>query len=1108
MKIHCRGLLSKTALFLFVATVAFGVRAAWSQISTSASITGTVRDVSGAVVPGATVTVINQGTAVSLTTTTDSRGSFVMPDLSVGTYTVRVSKHGFQTYSVSGVILHPTEVTTVEATMKVGAITTHVNVIATATQVQTATAGITNEVSGKQVFTLPLNGRNYQSLSALIPGVTNLSPDRALNQGGFLTSNVMSINGMGQAGTMYYLDGIWNMNTGNMTQTTITPNPDTIQEVRTLQNNYSAQYSLMGSNVVVLQTKSGTDQFHGTAFEYLRNTGLNARNFFAPTVPAYHQNIFGGTIGGPLYIPGHKPKSSKTFFYGSEQWTLQSEASVVNGTTPTLAMRSGQFPLTGPFGGVITNPLTGAPFPSNTIPANMINKQSLLLMNTLQPLPNNVPAGFLNYINLTPAYNKTRDDEGKIDRIITPRLRLMAEYLDDRQINNNTYDTFLGSPYTTSTDPIKTDNQLAQIQLTQTLSPSMVNTTHVSMNNYVVYLALGGIVNQNQVPGYSQNLPFKGGFESNRLPQISFSEGYSPLGVSTSLPLNHASDLEDSLSDDWSWLRGNNYIQGGIQYVRGTKRQTLFAASNGSWLFSGSFTGNPIADYLLGDATNFYQQSTELRPYVHYPIVSPYIQDRWKATRRLTLSAGLRLEYLPEPHPQLGYESAFFPSHYNASQAPIVNPDGTITPTANFNPLNGIVIDGVNGIPQNFTYGNKWYLAPDVGFAWDVFGNGNTALRGGFGITYDRTPTGTDCSYQCASNPPAVNSITLESPNFPNPIGAAAAPLAAPTFGQNAYPFDQAGRVITYSLSLQHQFAGNWFASIAGAGNFAQHIGDFWNINQPLPDAPYQFNPLINSDPALPGAVGIFQNIYSPYLGYGGMSTMISNDYAHWNALEISVRHPVGHNLFFNVSYTWQHDLSNDLATTLFENSSSMQNVYAPGQNYGNSPLNVPQILTFSTIYNLPWYKNATGWRGQTIGGWTFSDMTTIQSGFSMSPGLSVAFPGLASRPNRSASNTVGPQTVGEWFNTAAFAQAPFGYFGGAAPGSIYGPGVADFDMALYKDFHVTEHDYFQFRAEAFNIFNRANFSGVSTGVGAGNYGQVTSALDPRIMEFALRFQF
>lgn len=1074
-----------------------------AQLTTTGTITGTVTDTSRAVVPGAEVAIINEGTHVQTTTRTNADGSFAVPGLTIGNYTVKVTKQGFQTYTETGITLHPAQVVSVNPVMKIGLVTTQVQVTASAAQVQTATPEVSSEVSERQVVTLPLNGRNYQSLSALMPGVTNLSPDTAQNQGGFLTSNVMSINGQGQSGTMYYLDGIWNMNTGNMTQTTITPNPDTIQEVRVLQNNYGVQYSLMGANVVLLETKSGTDTFHATAFEYLRNDALDARNFFSPTVSPLKQNIFGYTFGGPFYIPHHyNTDKSKTFFFWSQQWVRQHIASVLRGADPTADMRNGLFPSSTP----LTNPLTGQPFPQASpgvyqIPQGMLNSSSLAFLNALEPLPNNPSGGFLNYLNLTPAINTQRDDQIKVDQNFKQKLHLMAEYLDERQTNGNPNDTFLGSPFSTNSNPVFTNNQLAQIQLTQTLSPSMVNTTSVAMNNYVVSLAAKGVYQRSQIPGFQEVLPFPNGFGSDRLPQINMSGGWPGMGWAYTLPLDHASDLENTLDDDWSWLRGNHYLQAGAQFVKGTKRQTAFADSNGQWFFTGKFTGNSMADFLLGDASSFTQASTEGRPYVHYPIFSPYVQDRWKATRRLTFTVGLRFNFLPATHAQRGYITIFDPAKYNPAQAPIVNPDGTITPTPNFNPLNGLIFNGEGGFPLNFSSAHQYDWGPSAGFAWDVFGDGKTSLRGGYGITYTRVPTGTDCSYFCGINYPRVTSLTLINPSFPNPTGAAAAPASVQTIDSqdlNLYP---AAQVQSYSLSMEHQFAGNWFASIAGAGNVAHHIGTYYDINQPLPDPPFDFNPIINTGTVL-------SQIFSPYQGYGSITTNVSPASSFWDALEINVRHPVGHNLFFSAAYTWEHSLSTERGTVFFENSNTMQDIYHPRNNYGTTNLNVPQILTISAIWNLPWFQNAHGLKGFALGGWQYSDITTIQSGFNQDPGLSIANQGLATRPDRIASTITGPKTVQQWFNTGAFAAPPPGFFGNAAVGSIMGPGTVNFDMALYKDFHFAERHTIEFRSEFFNIFNHTNFNGIDPTFGSGTYGQVTSAADPRIIEFALRYQF
>lgn len=1085
----------------------FAPRLCWSQLSTS-TIGGTVTDNSGAVVPEATITLVNEGTNVTIVTKTNADGTFVVAGLPIGVYTVTVTKEGFQTYTQKGILTHPAQVTSVNPALAVGALTSHVEVAASAVQVQTSTPEITSEVSEKQVGMLPLNGRNFQSLSALMPGVTNMAPDTAQVQGGFLQTNSMSVNGMGTNGTMYFVDGIWNMNSGDMVQITITPNPDTIEEVRVLQNSYSAQYSMFGSSVVLVQTKSGTDKFHGSAFEYLRNDALNARNFFSPIVPPLKQNIFGYTLGGPVYIPGHSGADKKTFFFWSQQWAVQhiglpstggGSGITLVGADPTQAMRNGTFDTP------ITDPLTGQLFPQTTdgnyqIPQGRINTNAVTFLNALAPLPNNPGGGFNNYINLNPEINNTRDDQIKIDHNFSQKVRLMAEYLDDHQNNENPSDPYLSSPYNVNRGAVTTDNILAQVQLTATLSPSMINTISINMNDYVVNLLTRGVYLQSQLPDFHETLPFSG-FLSDRLPQVTFGGGWAPIGQSTNFPSPHASNLNNTLTDDWSWWRGNHYLRAGLALSYGSARQNTFSASNGAWFFSGQFTGNPIADLMLGDAATFYQQSTVHRTYDHYKIFSPYVEDSWKATRRLTLTAGIRYEFLTPPDIQKQYATNFLPSKYNPANAPTVNPDGTITPTATYDPINGLVFNGVNGVPLNFVNAHQNNWAPTAGFAYDIFGDGKTSLRGGFGIAYTSVQTGTDCGQSCGANPPLIQGLTLVSPSFPNPIGAASAPLGASSLAAmntNYYPTTGA---MTYSLSAQHQFTGDWIVSVTGAGNATRHAQGFLNINQPLPEAPYDFDPIINSGT-------VFPYVYSPYLGYAGINQSTNPIKQRWNALEVSVRHPVGHNLLLTSAFTWQHCLSNAPGNVV--GAAPMQDSYHPMRNYGTCSTNVFNIWTSSLVWSLPWFHGAQGPKSLLLGGWQFSDITTIQGGFALNPGLATSNPGLATLPDRAAGSQInsGPKTPAQWFNLDAFSNPAPGYFGNAGMGSIIGPGVMNFDMALYKDFHIKERHTFEFRAELFNAFNLTNFSGVQTAFGAGNFGQVTSALDPRIAEFALRYQF
>jgi len=1057
-----------------------------------------VHDESGAAIPDADVTLTAQATSIQITARSNALGDFVVTGLEVGTYDVSVSRQGFQTRKETGIFLGAAQTRTVNVVLKISQVVSEVTVQASPAQVQLSTAEVSNRVSEEQIVNLPLNGRNYQGLAALMPGVVNVNAGVELGTGGRVTRNSMAINGMGTTATLYTLDGIWNMNTGNMAQTTVLPNPDQIEEVRAYQNNYSPKNSLLGASVVMVTTKSGTREFHGTAFEYLRNDALDARNFFSPSVPALKQNIVGGAIGGPFYIPGkYNTNREKTFFFGSLQGVFRNRASVNLGATPTADMRQGRFDHE------ITDPSTGQPFQQSggqwVIPQGEIDQNSVALLNALADLPNTPPGGFLNFINLRPTTLRQIDSQIKVDHNFSSRMRLMAEYFDTHQYLDFPFNNDTGAPFTTTRENNLTRNKLAKLQLTSTLSSSMVNELGVGMNNYVLDLQMVGKWRLSDVPDFHSTLPFSG-FGSDKLPMIQFAGGWSPIGVGPARPLIHAGDLEDVVSDDWSWSHGKHFVEAGINIVKETKRQLTAAASNGFWLFDGSFTGDPIADYLLGDAFVFFQQSSSRRPYVHATIVSPYWADRWKVTSHLTLTLGLRWHFMPVPHAQRGFETAFDPRRFDPTKTPVVNSDGTITPTPDYDPLNGLVRNDVNGVPDNFTTRHEWYWNPSVGFAWDVFGDGKTSLRGGYGITSTRVFTGSDCARSCAANPPEITSLTLIAPSFPNPTGTGvAAPLGAPSLSSEDLDL-RAAQIQTYSLTLEHEFPGNWFVSMGGAGNIGRHVPSQYDRNQPLPVPGFDYDPSINTT---------FKYVFAPYKGWADITTNVSNTNLSWNALLFSVRHPVSKGLFLSASYTWAHALSDTRGTELFEDNNSTQDIYHPRADYGNSDFNVAQLFSFSHVWSLPFFNDTTGWKHVALAGWKYAGTTTIQSGFSLDPMLSVDNQGLATRPNRLASASLrGPKTASEWFNKSAFDRPAFGFFGNAGNGIIGGPGLVNFDMGFYKDFRVTEHHAIQFRSELFNIFNHTNFNVVDTTFGDGQFSQVVGAADPRIIEFALRWQF
>ena len=366
-------------LALALVLTALRIPGSFAQVSTTGTINGAVTDSSGAAVPQASIAISNEANGESRVVTSNTDGTFVAAALPSGIYTVTVSRQGFQTSKEAGIAVHPTGVVTVNPVLKIGEVSTSVEVQAMAAAVQTTSPEISGEITGVQAESLPMNGRNFQTLGSLMPGVTNTAVGTALGGGADQDGAYLSVNGMGGSGTLYLMDGMWNEDPAGP-QVSITPPPESIEEMRLLQNNFSVQYNLMGANVFMLQTKSGGSTLHGSAWEFLRNDAMDARNFFSPTVPALRQNIFGFNLGGPVIIPGIYNGRNKTFFFVTEQWRYQDLASAILSASPTADMRNGLF------SSPIKDPTTGVPFPQTSsgqyqIPASMISAPVAGILN-------------------------------------------------------------------------------------------------------------------------------------------------------------------------------------------------------------------------------------------------------------------------------------------------------------------------------------------------------------------------------------------------------------------------------------------------------------------------------------------------------------------------------------------------------------------------------------------------------------------------------------------------------------------------------------------------------------------------------------------------------
>ena len=1147
-----------TLVSLLALCACFSAPAAYGQAASTGAIQGTIADPSGAAVPGVEVTATNVATGRSVKALTSDTGFYTIEALLAGVYDITAQLSGFKTSKTQGVRLDPGQRLGLNLALELGEVATEVTVAATAVKVQTESGEVSGVITGEHIENLLLNGRNFLGLALLIPGVNSSAitgrsvGGGSLNAGGLTGETPLSINGLGREFSLYTIDGAYNMNTGNNININITPPLDTISEFRVLKDNYSAKYGVAGSAQVMVESKSGTQKFHGAAYEFLRNDKLDASNFFAGIDPAtgekrrtpLKQNNFGFAFNGPFYIPGaYNVDKKKTFFFVNEEWRRIRSGLTLRGTLIPDPMRKGDFsqsptlPTDGlKFDDVAIkflsqrNPgVNCLPAPTQLNPA-CFDQNAVNLMNKFWPLPNDAaPGRFLNYVNPGTDKVNNRNDTYRVDHYLSEKLSLMGRFMYEVVTDEPPALTWGPNPATTTSQLIKTTGYNAVLRLTANISPTFINQLSMVGTHDKPRLRWKDAELPSDV---KINLPFPGADPHKNIPTIGFAKGWSGLGVG-SLPVN-ASDGEITLSDDFTLVRGSHVFQGGAMYIWGIKRQNLFSTAEGSYFFSGVHTGDPVADYLLGLNASFFQTSGERRGYFHYHQVEPYFQDDWKVNPRLTLNLGLRYVYFSPDTMESNAYTDFDPKRWDAKKAPVVLADGTLKTNGQGVPvtgggqpadlLNGAVFAGKDGVPEGIYNAWKKGFAPRFGFALDLTGKGTTVLRGGYGIGYSRIPFG---NYASLNNPPFITSVTLLNGTLTDP-GAGVAGAKTPTGMNIIGPPNATFRptmIQTWSLTLERQINPRSVASVGYVGSGARHVKASRDFNFPLavsgpsvddpkclqagqtiPSGGFNFDPCLNRNV-------VSSNFTRPFVGWGGFgSGHGAGTYfgtSNYHSLQIGFRYAAGRDLSSNTAYTWGKTLT-DVANRGFDGRNTGSGAQDPRNfraEYGRPGWDRTHIFTLGYIYEIPFLKNRTNFIGQALGHWTFSGIAVIQSGFAFAPGLATTTNGLASRPNV-VGNVEGPKTLENWFNKGAFVAPPFGFFGNAGTGLIQGPGEQTWNMALFKTVPIREEFKFQFRVETFNIWNHANFDAVNTSLGSPNFGQVTRAMEPRILEFGLRLTF
>jgi Carboxypeptidase regulatory-like domain/TonB dependent receptor len=1161
---------------VFCAAVVLCAALAWASVG--GSIAGTVKDPSGRVVPNADVTVRESSTGLAYQAHSDSRGHYSFPVLPVGHYQLHVQASGFSGYQRTDVVLDTNAALTLDASLQVGGVAQTVSVVDNTLHVETTSTQMGQVITGRQMTAVPLDGRSFTDLLSLQPGVapqTSITSTTVqdvgatiLNPSGTLNPGTLSVNGQREFANYFSVNGSdaeEDVNAG----TAVIPNLDAIVEFRIITSNFDAEYGEFSGGQISVITKSGNNALHGNAFDFLRNTDLDARNYFSPTRGAFRQNQFGGTLGGPI-------RRDRIFFFLDYQGTRQTQG-VDTGTisVPSTAQRGGNFidPVTqlNDLTGIVSGPyfanllsqklgytvIAGEPysavFSSGVIPQSA---WSLPAQRMLQYIPApNTANGFA-----TSSFNQiVRDDKGAVRIDTNTRWGLLSGYyfIDDFDLNDP-YPVAQSGASVPGFNAITTGRaQLAALGLTKTFHTTMVNELHFS------YLRDNTNLGQ-PVGGLGVSLTSQGFENADGSPSIVAldpkGEGVENLnfnGYSTGAAANQLIQVNNTyqVTDALSKVLGNHTMKFGGEFHADQVNAHPIAQFNGSFVFSGQETGIDFADFLVGVPSQYNQ--SQLNPfYARNKYVGLFAQDSWHVLPNLTLTYGLRWDRI-----------APWSEKYNQISTFVAGAQSVVFPGA---PA-GILYPGDPGVPNTIAPIGNLNFAPRVGVAWSpqaepgsflgrMLGSpGTTSIRASAGNFYTaidalsigvlaaNAPYGT--TYTSPLPPlfatPFITASTGEDNGQPFPYTFA--PLNSsrrnpdPNIDWSTYEpiegipgYDTHGRTPyteEWMLSIERQAGPNTVlsASYVGTSSHRQRV-----LIEPNPGDPALCLSLSQASQVQPGTLtcgpGGENGVYYPITGgvvngtrgplgpnFGSNALQSTIGSANYNALELSARHTSGR-LEFAASYTFSKSMDQS------SNPGEEVNPFNPALSYGLSSFDVKHNFVVSYEYQLPFDRFLHA--NRLTGGWSVSGITRFASGFPVTMVNNGDNSLIGTNPNGINNASIdepdysgGPlhlngnprKNGNNYFYTTAFSMNALGTAGDAKRRFFYGPGADNYDMAVAKKLALTESKSLLFRVEAFNLFNHAQFNGptsVDGNIGSSTFGNAISAAPPRILQGALKFTF
>ena len=1065
----------RTRTTIFMLLVSFMLSSAAFGQRVTGSIDGRVSDVSGAVLPGVEITVTNDSTGETRATITNEIGLYNIPLLRSGTYSVQASLPGFRTELRSGVLVEVDRTARIQIQLQVGMVTETVEVTADVPLVQTDNSALGQVIDAQRVAQLPLNGRNFLDLASLTPGVVPFSEgSNFATRGG-----TVSVNGAREVFNNFMLDGVDNNDAGPAS-IIISPSPDSIQEFKVQTNSTSAEYGRAVGGLINVTTKSGSNQYHGTVYEYLRNSAMDAKNFFDPAdkkKPSFKRNQFGATVGGPI-------ARNRTFFFFAWERTIVRKPEFARARVPETAWRNGDFSSVAKD---IIDPKTGAPFPGNIIPKDRFHPIGKGMMD-LYPLPN--ASGVNNLVSLS---NFTIDQDNiasRFDHTFSEKDSMYVRYSISNRPNLQ--------PYT------RNSNQIAGWGVKAlTLSQSIViSEAHIFSPNVVSEVRIGfarlhykqefesqdhPAIKTLAVPGtrvYDEDLRK----EWMQFPQVTLSGFTGIPSGGTQLRYDNHYDYIANVS----WTKGAHQMKMGFEGRRAHNHFHSPSTANGGYRFDNRYTGFSVADLLLGHPSRVNTSKGWINGYGRTWHFSGFYQDDWRVTPQLTLNLGLRYEYQTNGHHLRDRKAIFDTTTGLVKMAGEGPPHPTLAPVLAKYP--GIAIkDGtVSRSGWNDDFNN---FGPRIGFAYDVTGDGKTVIRGGGGVFYITQPGGSGAGYwtNAYAFPFQLHTTINGSTNARNPDIDLFKPFpdSAPGLRARSADVDMRTPYMTQqNLSIARQLDETTVIEVTYAGTKGNKLYRYRDINA----APL-------------GAGG-----KRPFPRFSAIRSIEGSSSSVYHSLQLRFDRRLSRGVSVLGAYTYSKSIDDESAQSGRVSGGAPQNYYNLKEQRGPSVFDRPQSMSAAFVWEVPFGRDLTGIAGALIQGWQINGIYSFASGQPYTPTLQGDNSGTKNRQDR-------PDLIGQWklsdpdpnrwVNEAAFSIPPKGSFGNAGRNVLRGPGTNNLDFSIGKTFAFGEmSDFAEFRCELFNLPNHPQFYLPNRFVNSKQFGTVPRARDGRQIQMSLRFTF